>query len=97
MNWLIRQLNLILLYKIYLEDRYGEDYVDLGHPFAVHILTKNLDTSYLGKILKDKQKKMELTLNIRFTNQANKIYQPLNKHDIYNNKHRIICIWFAFK
>ena len=77
--------NAFLLYKIYLEDRYGEDYVDLGHPFAVHILTKNLDTSYLGKILKDKQKKMELTLNIRFTNQANKIYQQLNKHDIFKN------------
>ena len=46
---------------------------------------KNPDITYLDKILNDKKKKMELTINLRFTDQANKIYQQLNKHDVFKN------------
>jgi len=77
--------NAFSLYKMYLEDRYGDDYIDLGFPFSISILMKNPNITYLDKMLNDKRKNMELTLNLRFTDQANKIYQQLNEHDIFKN------------
>ena len=68
---------------MYLEDRYGDDYIDLGYPFSISILMKNPDITYLDKMLNDKRKNMELTLNLSFTDQANKIYHQLNEHDIF--------------
>ena len=77
--------NAFLLYKMYLEDRYQEDYENLGNPFAINILMEDRELTYLDKILNDKKKKMELNLNLRFTDEANKIYNQLNKHDVFKN------------
>ena len=72
------------LYRKYLKNKFGNDYVDLGKKYAIEIL-KDDDLSYFEKIIKDKEKKIELSLNLSFINQAQKLYNQLNKHTVYEN------------
>ena len=72
------------LYRKYLKNKFGNDYVDLGKKYAIEIL-KDDDLSYFEKIIKNKEKKIELSLNLSFINQAQKLYNQLNKHTVYEN------------
>ena len=72
------------LYRKYLKNKFGNDYVDLGKKYAIEILNDD-DLSYFEKIIKDKEKKIELSLNLSFINQAQKLYNQLNKHTVYEN------------
>ena len=76
--------NAFSLYRKYLKNKFGNDYVDLGQKYAIEIL-KDDGLSYFEKIIKDKEKKIELSLNLSFINQAQKLYNQLNKHTVYEN------------
>ena len=72
------------LYRKYLKNKFGNDYVDLGQQYAIEILNDN-GLSYFEKIIKDKEQRVELSLNLSFINQAQKLYNQLNKHTAYEN------------
>ncbi|OUW20578.1 MAG: hypothetical protein CBD21_03090 [bacterium TMED161] len=72
------------LYRNYLKNKFGNDYVDLGQKYAIEILNDN-SLSYFEKIIIDKEKEIELSLNLSFINQAEKLYNQLNKHTAYEN------------
>jgi len=73
------------LYKLYLNDKYGQDYLNLGEKFAIDILDSKSELSYIDKLIMDKEKKIELSLNIEFIKQANKLYKQLTQHSIFQN------------
>ena len=49
------------------------------------IPTEDYTGSYFEKIVKDKEQRVELSLNLSFINQAQKLYNQLNKHTAYEN------------